>query len=254
LFLIIDRRNEKGLKHWADELEKRKMPAVILVDDYTLDTYPSLAKEMTEKGFDIGFSYNEQPFWDMEYDAQHEVIKRAISKVKSCTNTSLRIFGSKYFAYDENTLKIADELRISYILARGTAGAKSVVYKPEEYSAKIISVSNVPSQNLGTGSLCDESLRCRGSVPEDLEALLFNLKEDRVILVAQTHVSGVKLNWWNVYQKFLNGNRVDWQSMDTFVKDPIVSPNAEIPLNTRADYRTPQPRLPLEDEPDFPFE
>jgi len=253
-FLLIDRRNEKGLKHWADELEKRNIPAVILADDYTLSTYPSLVKSMAEQGLDIGFSYNEQPFWDLGFDAQYDVMKGAIDKVSSCINKSLRIFGSKYFAYDENTLKIADELGIRYILARGTAGAKSVVYKPEEYHARIISVSNVPSKHLSTGSLCDESLRCRGSVPEDFAELLSKLKEDRIILVAQTHVSGVKINWWNVYQEFLNSSQVDWQSLDAFVKDPIILPNAEIPLNTRADYRIPKPKVPLEDEPDFPFE
>jgi len=254
LFLVIDRRNEKGLAHWADELKKRNIPAAILADDYTLSTYPSLVRSIAEQGFDIGFSYNEQPFWDLEFDAQYEVMKGAIDKVSSYIKQSLRIFGSKYFAYDENTLKIADDLGIKYILARGTAGAKSVVYKAKEYNARIVSVSNVPSKHLGTGSLCDESLRSRGSVPEDFAELLFKLEEDRIILVAQTHISGVKINWWNVYQEFLNSNRVDWQSMDAIVTNPIVLPNAEIPLNTRADYRTPKPKVPLEDEPDFPFE
>ena len=253
-FWVIDRRNERGLAHWANELEKREMPAVFLIDDFSLDTYPLLVKSLAAKGFDIGFSYNEQPFWDLGFDSQHGIVKRAMRKVSSCTEQPLRIFGSKYFAYNENTLKIADHLGIEYILARGTAGARSVVYKAEEYDARVISVSNVPSRQLGTGSLCDESLRCRGSVPEDLEALLFQLNEDRMILVAQTHVSGVKINWWDVYQKFLDRNRVHWEAMDAFVNDPIVLSNAEIPLNTRADYRTPQPKISLEEEPDFPFE
>lgn len=253
LFLIIDRRNEMGLKHWADELEKRNMPAVILVDDYSLDTYPALVKSLADKGFDIGFCYSDQPFWDLGFDAQYEIMKRAKDKFSSCINKSMQIFSSKYFAYDENTLRIADDLGIQYIPARGTVGAKAVVYEPKEYHALIISVSSVPSKQMGTGSLCDESLRCRGSVPEDFTDLLFNLKEDRVIFVAQTHVSGVKINWWNAYQKFLDSNLVDWLSMDAFVSEHILLSYAEIPLNTEVDYRTPNPWVPLENEPDFPF-
>lgn len=254
LFLIIDRRNEKGLIHWADELKEREIPSVILVDEYILDNNCELVGEISKKGFDIGFSYNEEPFWDEPYNAQDKIMKRAMDKIQSCINKPMNIFGSKYFAYNENTIKIADSMGIEYILARGTAGARSIVYKAEEYSAKIISVSNVPSAELGTGSLCDESLRCRGAIPEDLKELLFNINEDRIILVAQTHVSGVKLKWWDVYQDFLDSGMVDWQSIDEFVNKPVLLPNAEIPINTRADYRTPMPKFPLEDEPDFPFE
>lgn len=254
LFLIIDRRNDKGLVHWAGELEKRKIPAVILVDEYTVDNNYSLVRDISERGFEIGSSYNEQPFWNEAYDVQQEVMSRIKDKVQSCINKSMHIFGSKYFAYNESTLQIADKLRIEYILARGTARERAVVYKPEEHNARIISVSNVPSKELGTGSLCDESLRCRGETPEGFREILFNLKEDRIILVAQTHVSGVKLNWWNVYHEFFDRDIVTWQSLDEFVTELIVLPNARIPINTRTDYMIPRPKTPLEDEPDFPFE
>jgi len=254
MFLIIDRRNDKGLTHWVCELEKRKIPAVTLVDEYMVHNNCSLVRDISKKGFEIGSSYNGQPFWGEAYDVQYEVMSRIKDKVQSCIGKSMRIFGSKYFAYDESTLQIADKLTIEYVLARGTAGARALVYKPEEYNAGIISVSNVPSKELGTGSLCDESLRCRGETPEDLREILFNLKEDRIILVAQTHVSGVKLNWWNVYQELFDRDIITWQSMDEFVTEPIALPNAQIPINTRLDYMTPRPKVPLEDEPDFPFE
>ena len=44
MFLIIDRRNDRGLKHWIGELEKREIPAVILVDEFTLYNNCSLIK------------------------------------------------------------------------------------------------------------------------------------------------------------------------------------------------------------------
>ena len=254
LFLIIDRRNDKGLSHWVDELETRKIPAVILLDEYMVDKHTNLVRKIAERGFEICCSYNESPFWDESFDSQVEIMTRIRDKWQSQLDSSLRIFGSKYFAYNEDTLKIADQLGIKYLFARGTAGARSVVYQPEEYQVKIVSVSNVPSKELGTGSLCDESLRCRRAVAQDLQEILFSATaEDRISVVAQTHVSGVKLNWWNAYQAFLDADVVSWQPLNEFAADPIKLPNADIPVNTRADYRVPNPMVPLEAEPDFPF-
>jgi cytosine/adenosine deaminase-related metal-dependent hydrolase len=39
-------------------------------------------------------------------------------RIESALGTEMRVFGSKYFAYDENTLKAAQELGIEYVLAR----------------------------------------------------------------------------------------------------------------------------------------
>lgn len=73
-------------------------------------------------------------------------MNRITKKIRLCTENPLRLFGSKYFAYNESTLQIAEKLGIDYIPARRSAGAK------------FVSVSNVLSKELGTGSLCDESL------------------------------------------------------------------------------------------------
>ena len=254
MFLIIERRSAKGLKHWGDELERRGIPAVIQVDAYMVDENCSVIKNLSDRGFELGGAYNERPFWNESYSFQYEEMSRIKDKVQSCINKPMRILNSKYFAYDEVTLRVADKLGVEYILARGTAGAKAVVYKAEEYNVKILSVSNVPSKEMGTGSLCDESLWSRGVTPDDFRETLFSLKEDRIILVAQTHLSGVKLYWWNVYQDFLDANIVTWESLDEFVANPIVLPNAQIPVTTEVKYVTPKPKIPLEQEPEYPFE
>ena len=254
MFLIIERRNAKGLKHWGDELERRGIPAVIQIEEGMIDENCGLIKNLSNRGFEIGGGYNERPFWNEPYSFQYEEMSRVKDKVQSCIGKPMCIFGSKYCAYDEVTLKVADELGVEYILSRGTAGARAIVYKAEEYNAKILSVSNVPSKELGTGSLCDESLRCRGAIPDDFREILFSLKEDRIILVAHTHLSGVKLHWWNVYQDFLNANIVTWKSLDEFATKTIVLPNSQIPVNTEVQYVTPQPKIPLEQETDYPFE
>jgi hypothetical protein len=212
-----------------------------------------MIKDLSNKGFEICGSYNEQPFWDKPYSFQHEVMVRIKGKLKACTGKPMRIFGSKYSAYDEVTIKVADELGVQYIFARGASGARAVVYKPKEYDVTIVSVSNVPSKQLGTGSLCDQSLWSRGATPDGFKEILFGLKEERIILVAQTHLSGVKLHWWYVYQDFLDANIVTWKSLDEFVSNPLILPNAQIPMNTEVQYQTPQPKIPLEEEPDYPF-
>ena len=107
---------------------------------------------------------------------------------------------------------------------------------------------------MGIGSLCDQSLWCRGVTPDGFREILFILKEDCFVLVAQTHLSVVKLHWWNAYQDFLDATLVHRESLDEFPCQPIILPNAQILVNTEMKYETPQPKIPLEQEPDYPFE
>jgi hypothetical protein len=253
MFLILDRRNVKGLKHWADELERRGVPAIIQVDEYMIENYGEVIKNLSDRGFDIGGIYHEKPFWGESYSFQYEKINQVKNKVESCTNKPMRIVSSKYFGYDEVTLRVADGVGVNYVIARGTTGARAVVYKAEEYNTKIVSFSNIPWKKMGSGSLCDESLWCRGATPDDFKKVLFGLKEDRITFVAQTHLSGVKLHWWNAYQDYLDKNIVTWKSLKEFAANPIVLPSARIPVNTDVTYIVPKPRIPLEKEPDYPF-
>ena len=256
MLLVLDRQNVRGLKHWADELTRRNMPACIVIEKVMAEQYGSLIQEIAEREFEVGGIYNGRPFWNEPYNFQYEEIRIIKDKIESRTGKPMRIFGAKYFAYDENTLKAAEALGLKFIFARGAAGTKAVLYKPEEYGVQILSVSNIPATmtEMGTGSLCDESLWSRGESPEGFKGILFGLKEERIILVAQTHLSGVKLHWWNAYQDFLDADIVNWNSLDEFTSSPVVLPNARIPINTEVKYMEPNPKIPLEQEPDYPFE
>lgn len=251
MFIIVDRGNLEGLEHWAEELEMRGIPAVIQIEEYTIDENCNTVKGLSNRLFEFGCAYNEQPLWNESFYNQYEIMSRVKDKLEACMNRPMRVFQSKYLAYNEATLQVADKLGIEFILARGTAGARAVVYKPHEYNAKIISVSNVPSKEMGSGSLCDFSLWSRTETPAGFRDILFGLKEDRIVLVAQAHLSGVKSHWWNVYQDFLNANIVTWKSLDEFGAGAVAMPNAQIPINTAVDYTTPKPRIPLEQEPDL---
>jgi hypothetical protein len=251
MFIVIERNNIKGLQRWGRELQRREIPALITLDNPMLDSYPDVIKNLADADFEIVGGYNDGPFWNESYDFQWEQITRIKGKLESCTKKPMRVFHSKYFSYNEATLEIAQRLGVEYICARGTTKARATIYKPEEYDVKLISASNVPSEKMGTGSLCDFSLWCRTESPESFKKLLFSLTEDQIILIAQTHLSGVKVNWWNVYQEFFDANIVSWESLDEFAAQPIVMPNKEIPINTRVDYTVPRPKVPMEEEPNL---
>jgi hypothetical protein len=174
-------------------------------------------------------------------------------KLEAVTGKPMCSFSSKYSAYNEDTLKIADRLGIAHLFGRGTAGARAVVYQPTEYAVRIISTSDVPLNDMGGGTLAAGSIWSRGGTPDDFRKILFAVKEDKITLVAQAQLSGVKLHWWNIYQEFFDADLVDWKTMDEFAAHPTVLPNADIPLNTEVQYTKPQPRIPLEEEVDFPF-
>ncbi|MBW2097071.1 MAG: hypothetical protein JRI80_19615 [Deltaproteobacteria bacterium] len=258
MFLLIDRKSDQGLIRWVRELEKRNIPALVLADGHTIHKNPDLVKRVADKGLDVGNIYNDGAFWphthdDMiswlpswieikdvhlldPYQVQYEITSRINEKMVSLTGKTMPAFSGKYFSYDENTMKIADSLEIPYILARGTAGEEAVFYQPIEFRVTLISVSNVQSKELGTGSLCDESLRARKETPDDFRRILHNLDCRRVILVAQSHISGLMQEWWDVYQDFFDRDIVQWQALEDFVTDPGEMPYREIPVNTRTDY------------------
>ncbi len=259
LFLLVDRRTEKGLIRWLDYLSQNEMPALVLADGATVENQPELIKEIVKRNFDMGVSYNEGAFWpethdDMlawlpewievkdpysksNYEIQKIIMQHINDKLFPLTGKTMSVFSGKYFSYDDNTLKIADEMGIPYILARGTQKERAVFYQPREYKPTIVSVSNVPSKELGTGSLCDESLETRNETPQDFKKVLDSLDVDRVILVAQTHVSGLIDEWWDVYEDFFKSGRVNWQTLTDFVTEPQDLPNAQIPVNKEVDYR-----------------
>ena len=252
LFRVL-RWDARGSMHWAEELKRRRIPANFNADEKQLDKDSGLVREIGTMGFELGGSYDEAPFWNESYAAQHEKVTRVKDKLEAVTGKPLRSFSSKYSAYNEDTLKIAEKLGIKYLFGRGTAGARAVVYKPREYAVRIISTSDVPLKDMGGGTLADGSIWSRGGTPDDFKKILFSVKEDKITLVAQAQLSGAKLHWWNVYQEFFDADLVDWKTMDDFASDPAVLANAEIPVNTDIQYTKPQPRIPLEEEVDFPF-
>ena len=195
LIMLIEFEKIEGLRHWEHELDQRGLTALVQAQHNVMEQYPEDFARLAAKGYPVAGLDAEKPFWDMPYDEQLARMRVAKQTVEQVTHEPMRVFGSRYFAYDENTLKAADALGVEYVLGRGTAGALATIYAPREYKTKIISVSNVPFADMGTGSLCDYSLWARGSTDKDFAAVV-----DKVIGSRQLDLILVSpcLHWWNL--------------------------------------------------------
>jgi len=251
LIMLIEFEKIEGLRHWERELDQRGLTALIQVQYNVLKDYPEDIGRLAAKGYPIAGLYAEKPFWDVPYDVQFARMREAKQAVERITRKPMRIFGSRYFGYDVNTLRAADALGIDYVLGRGTAGALATIYKPHEYKAKIISVSNVPFKEMGTGSFCDYSLWARGSTDADFAAMVDTViasKPSDLILVSHAYLGGTSVKWWQTYKNALARSEVKWRPFDEWVRIVKVAdqPYAEIPVNREVKYDVPRPAVPLE--------
>lgn len=253
MMMLIEFEGVEGILQWEKELDKRGLTALIKVQDNVLEGNKEVFERLSEKGYEIAGGYDQAPFWDMSYEEQFNLLKKSKELVESISHKPMRVFGSRYFAYDENTLKAADELGIQYILARGTKDVESVVYKPNEYNVKIISVTNVDvGEPMGRGSLCDYSLWARGADPEDFWQMIeqsIAKKPKNMILVSHTYLGGTRLLWWQEYIKALNLPNLSWRGFDDWIADQEVKylDNKDIPVNREVKYTSPNPVKQIEE-------
>ena len=251
LIMLLEFEKIEGIRHWERELNQRSLTALVQAQFNVLDKYPADFKRLAGEGYVIAGVYAEKAFWDVPYDEQLARMREAKQAVERITGKPMRVFGSRYFAYDENTLRAADALGIEFVLGRGTAGALATIYAPREYKAKIISVSNVPFAEMGTGSLCDYSLWARGSngkeFGEVVDKVLASGLSD-LILVSHAYIGGMYKDWWRVYEDALARKEIAWRSFDPWVASVkvAVQPLAEIPVNREVKYDTPKPSVPLQ--------
>ncbi len=258
LIMLIEFEKIEGIRQWERQLDRRGLTALVQAQHNVIAEYPNDFGRLALKGYPIAGLYAEKAFWDVPYEEQLARMREVQDAIEKTTIvTSMRVFGSRYFAYDENTSRAADVLGIEYVLGRGTAGERAVVYAPREYKAKIISVSNVPFGEMGTGSLCDYSLWARGSTDEDFANVVDKVLARRpsdMILVSHAYLGGTKAKWWRTYEKALGSNDVQWRQFDDWVKavGVVALPFAKIPVNREVKYEAPKPAAPLDRLEDLP--
>lgn len=256
--LIEFHEDIQGLRNWAYELEQRGLKALINVRMSILEDYPEDVRWLADHGHEIMGLHDGGPLWDVPYEEQLQSMQDAKTLIESVTGRPMRVFSSTYFAYDENTLKAADALGVKYVLARGIGDVEALIYDPDEYTCKIISVSNVTFEDMGRGSLCDYSLWARGATGADFAQILAETLDKhpkRVMVVSHAYLGGMKKDWWAAYENLLDSDEVDWvASFDEWVKSAygvnIGVPYSMVPDNREVQYTTPTPAVPLEEEED----
>lgn len=251
LIMLIEFEGVDGIRHWERELDARGLSALVQAQRNLLEQHPADFARLATKGYVISGIDAEKSYWDMSYEEQLRRMRETKEAVERVTQKKMRVFGSRYFAYDENTLRAADALDIDYVLGRGTAGALATIYAPREYRAMIVSVSNVPFAEMGTGSLCDYSLWARGSRGSEFADVLDKVlagKPRDLILVSHAYLGGIYKEWWRVYEGALARKDVAWRTFDQWVASvkATAQPLAEIPVNREVKYETPRPAVPLE--------
>ena len=115
MIMLIEFEKIEGVLNWEKELDSRGISALVKVQDNVLEEYPDVFKRLVSKGYEIAGGYDSEPFWDMPYEDQYGYMEASQEFIYSITGKEMRVFGSRYFAYDENTLKAADALGIEYI-------------------------------------------------------------------------------------------------------------------------------------------
>lgn len=252
MLMLIEFEKIEGILQWEKELDSRSLTALIKVQDNILEEYPQVFKRLAEKGYEIAGGYDIAPFWKMSYEEQYEHLKNSKDLVERITDKKMRVFGSRYFAYDETTLKAADALGIEYILGRGVNDVNATIYQPEEYNVQVISVSNVDVGEMGRGSLCDYSLWARGSNATEFAEMLdqsIAKNPKNMILVSHAYLWWTRLEWWNEYERALASQKVIWTSFDAWIwnQEKVTLPNADIPINDEVKYVAPSPEKAMED-------
>jgi hypothetical protein len=257
LIMLIEFEGIDGVRHWERELDRRGLAALVQAQDNILRQWAGDFRRLASKGYVISGIHAETAFWDVPYEEQYRLMKQVKETVERLSGRSMRVFGSRYFAYDANTLKAADALGIEYVLGRGTVGERAVIYAPREYRTKVISVSNVPFKEMGSGSLCDYSLWARGSTDEDFASVVDRVIARRpsdMILVSHAYLGGTKVKWWRTYEAALARPEVAWRGFDEWVRATrlVALAYADIPVNREVKYAAPQPAVPLDQLEDLP--
>lgn len=245
----------QGLRNWAHELEQRGLKSLVNVQKALVEAYPEDIRWLADHGHEIMGGYPGGPLWDVPYEDQLQSMQEMKTLIESVTGRPMRVFSSAYFAYDENTLKAADALGVQYVLARGIGDVEALIYKPDEYNCKIISVSNVTFEDMGRGSLCDYSLYARGATGAEFGQILdetLDKHPKRLMVVSHAYLGGMKKDWWTPYEEMLDSDEVDWiASFDEWVKPEygvnIGVPYSMIPDNREVTYQIPTPAVPLDE-------
>jgi len=252
MMILIEYTDMLGLSNFVNEMYKRDITGAFFTGpEFVEQNCEDIKKLLEYENIEIMAAYTKEPLWGMSYDEQFVALKDTKDRIEACTEKPVRIFSSKYQASDENTVKVAEALGVSYVASRGTTETEAFVYKPEEYNVKILSISNIPSIRFKYGSLCDYSYWVRGGSPEDMmEELSKTGSNKKVTPLSHTRIGGIKERWFNMWTSYWDTYDIDWVTLDEMMSIDMTLPYWQIPQNHNNPYTpsTMQPDYELSEE------
>lgn len=238
LLILAAYDNVDGLVNFAFECQRRGIPAAVLAERGFVTENAGVFRTLDRYGVEV-IGWCGPTLWDRSYEEQRDLIEKTKASIEAATGKPLRMISTRLFATDGTTARIAAELGIPYVFARGTTGARASIYKPLEHNVKVISVSAMESERWSGGSLSDGSVWARGGTPADFRfELERSLRHDRITPVCHTFLGGLKKPWQDVYLKSLFANsRVRFVTIDEFAATVDAEiPLAQIPENRKNPY------------------
>jgi len=265
MILIESTDKPTGLLEMVSQMKERNISGLLMVTpEFANANCEDIKKALSYGNIEIVASNVGAPFWGIPYDEQKTRIIQMLDGIENCTGVRPRIISSRYMASDMNTVKVAEELGIPYVTARGTTGTKATVYQPEGYHVKILSVSLIELVPFEYGSLCDYSFYERAGTPQDMKAELSRALEpltnkekarfgeyQRITPTSHTYIGGYLKQWNDMWLNFWDNSKVQWVTLDEFMAKPDWTiPLWQIPINQNNPYTAEKirPLVPYEQE------
>jgi len=253
VMILIEYKDTVGLANFVNEMEKRNIHGLLMVTPEFVQNNCEAIKEIIKHDVEIVASNIGAPFWDIPYKEQKARILEMKTGIESCTGIPIRIISSTYMASDATTIKVAHELGIPFVTARGTTDTKATVYQVEDYpDVKILSVSNIPKVQYKYGSLCDYSYFERNGTPDDMMEELMRAIElltpkeksryganQKITAVSHTNIGGYLKPWMDMWLNFWDTtkDKIEWVNLDEFMTDADWTlPLWQIPINKNNPY------------------
>jgi len=242
IMVLIEYKDTKGLVNMVNELYKRNIHALLHVGPDYVENNCETIKKLTNYNVSLVGGCGDE-LWNLTYEEQLKVITDTKRRIEACTGQPLEFITSRYWGWDENTVKIADKLGIKNIFARGLVENGAAIFQPKGYNVKILSVSNIKSVPFKYGSVCDYSYWVRNGKPSDMLAELDDAiaNNDKISPVSHTNIGGFKESWFKMWQEFFDSGKVDWVSWEEFSTVDYEMPLNLIPKNKNVPY-TPEMR------------
>jgi len=261
IMLLIEYKDTVGLANFVNEMKERNIKGLLMVTPEFVQDNCEEIKEVIKHDIELVASNIGAPLWDIPYEEQKARIIEMNEGIEACTGVPIRIISSTYMASDATTIKVAHELGIPLVTARGTTDTKATIYQVEDYpDVKILSVSNIPKVQYKYGSLCDYSYYERNGTPDDMmqelmraiEPLSSKEKErygsyHKITPTSHTNIGGYFKPWMDMWIDFwdITKDNIEWVDLDEFMAEADWEmPLWQIPLNKNNPY-TPEKIRPV---------